>query len=40
MIMHVTIDFGAKAYYAAVSKRGVTENAQAENPVNRSEMGT
>ena len=27
MITHVTIDFGAKAYYAAVSKRGLTENA-------------
>ena len=27
MITHVTIDFGAKAYYAAVAKRGLTENA-------------
>jgi len=26
MITHVTIDFGAKAYYAAVAKRGLTEN--------------
>ena len=39
MITHVTIDFDAKAYYAAVAKRGLTENAGRKSS-EPSEMGT